>query len=181
MRYIPAPWREPYIRSGLAMKRCLFCEALRGRDDRTCRILHRGRHAFVLLNTYPYTCGHLMVAPRRHTADLAGAGPALTAEIMELVQRAVRILGRRYRPHGFNIGLNLGHAAGAGVADHFHVHVVCRYTGDASFMPLVSRTRVFLEDLDTTYDRLAPDFARARQRDARSGPARGGRPTRKPR
>ncbi len=129
MRYIPAPWREPYVRSGLAMKkRCLFCEALRSRDDRACRILHRGRRAFVLLNTYPYTCGHLMVAPRRHTADLAGAGAALTAEIMVLVQRAVRILGRQYRPHGFNIGLNLGHAAGAGVADHFHVH--CRGSSD---------------------------------------------------
>jgi ATP adenylyltransferase len=98
-----------------------------------------------------------------------------------LVQRAIRILRRRYRPHGFNVGLNLGHAAGAGVAGHFHVHVVCRFTGDANFMPLVGRTRVFIEDLDTTYDRLAPDFARARMRDARLGPGRGRRPTRKPR
>lgn len=181
MRYIPAPWREEYVRSGLAMKTCIFCDALRGRDDRASRILHRGRHAFVLLNTYPYTCGHLMVAPRRHTADLAGAGPAVMAETMALVQRAVRILRRRYRPHGFNIGLNLGHAAGAGVAGHLHFHVVCRYTGDANFMPLFGRTKVFIEDLNTTYDRLAPDFARARRRDARTGPARGRRPTRKPR
>jgi len=163
------------------MKTCLFCEALRGRDDRAQRILHRGRRAFILLNTYPYTPGHLMIAPRRHTADLAGAGPALTAEMAGLVQRSIRILRRRYRPHGFNVGLNLGHAAGAGVADHFHIHVVCRYTGDANFMPLVSRTRIFIEDLDTTYDRLAPDFARARRRDARRGPDRGRRPTRKPR
>ena len=164
MRYIAAPWRERYVRSAAAARGCIFCRALKDGDDRASLVLDRGRHAFVLLNRYPYTPGHLMIAPRRHTADPAAAGPAVTAEIAALIQRSLRILRRTHRPQGFNIGLNLGRSAGAGVADHYHVHVVCRWTGDANFMPLVGGTRVFIEDLAATYDRLSPEFARARRR-----------------
>ncbi len=164
MRYIAAPWRERYVRGAAAARGCVFCRALREGDDRAALVLDRGRQAFVLLNRYPYTPGHLMIAPRRHTADPAAARPAVTAEIAALVQRALRILRRTYRPHGFNIGLNLGRSAGAGIADHYHVHIVCRWTGDANFMPLVGGTRVFIEDLAATYDRLSPAFARERRR-----------------
>ena len=164
MRYIAAPWREHYVRSASAARGCIFCRALKSGDDRAALVLDRGRHAFVLLNRYPYTPGHLMIAPRRHTADPAAAAPAVTAEIAALVQRSLRILRRTHRAHGFNIGLNLGRSAGAGVADHYHVHVVCRWAGDANFMPLIGGTRVFIEDLAATYDRLSPEFARARRR-----------------
>jgi len=174
MRYISAPWRADYVRKALSMKRCVFCEALKSRDDRAPAILYRGRRNFILLNKYPYTPGHLMIAPKRHASDFASARPAERAELADLLQVALRVLRACYAPHGFNAGMNLGASAGAGVAGHYHLHVIPRWTGDSNFMPLVGATRVFIEDLDTTYRRLRPLFDKERARRERA--RRAGRP-----
>ncbi len=163
MRYLTAPWRAAYVREALDMKTCIFCDALKSRDDRSAAVLYRGRRNFILLNRYPYTPGHLMIAPRRHLADIAGARPGEGAELFELLRMALRVLGAAYRPHGFNTGMNLGKSAGAGVAGHYHLHVIPRWTGDSNFMPLVGGTRVFIEDLEQTYDRLRPLFDKQRK------------------
>ena len=149
------------------MERCVFCEAVKGRDDRRAGVLFRGRRNFVMLNKYPYTPGHLMIAPRRHLADFVAARPSERRELADLLQAALRILGAAYGPQGFNAGMNLGASAGAGVAGHYHLHVVPRWTGDSNFMPLVGATRVFIEDLDTTYKRLRPLFDEERRRRSR--------------
>lgn len=163
MRYLTAPWRAVYVRKALTMKNCIFCAALKGGDDRKAAVLFRGRRNFILLNRYPYTPGHLMIAPCRHLADFTKARPEESAELAELLQLALRILRASFKPHGFNAGMNLGHSAGAGVAGHYHLHVIPRWTGDSNFMPLVGGTRVFIEDLDTTYGRLRPLFDKERK------------------
>jgi ATP adenylyltransferase len=171
MRYISAPWRAEYVRVSAAAPGCIFCQALKARDDRAAAVLWRGRRNFILLNRFPYTPGHLMIAPRRHLADYSAAGPAVRAEMAELLGTALRVLRRAYAPQGFNAGMNLGASAGAGVTGHYHLHVVPRWTGDSNFMPLVGGTRVFIEDLDTTYQKLRPLFDRERRRRGPTGPA----------
>ena len=158
MEYISAPWRGPYVRQVCRMKGCIFCRALKLRDDRAAHILYRGKYNFVLLNKFPYTPGHLMIAPFRHTAAFDRVAPEASAEMAHLLQMSLKILKKACRPHGFNAGLNLGQSAGAGVVDHYHLHVIPRWHGDSNFMPLVSQTRVLIEDLDSTYDRLLPLF-----------------------
>lgn len=168
MRYISAPWRADYVRKALSMKRCIFCEALKSRDDRSATVLYRGRRNFLLLNRYPYTPGHLLIAPKRHVADFADARLDERAELADLLQVAIRVLRASYAPHGFNTGMNLGQSAGAGVAGHYHLHVVPRWTGDANFMPLIGATRVFIEDLDATYKKLRPLFDKEQARRERA-------------
>ena len=167
MRYLAAPWRADYVRQAVPVTHCIFCQALKGRDDRAAHVLLRGRRNFVMLNRYPYTLGHLMIAPKRHLADYAAAGPAERTELADLLRTALVVLRRAYGPQGFNTGMNLGASAGAGVAGHYHLHVVPRWTGDANFMPLVGGTRVFIEDLATTYDKLRPLFDEERRRRSR--------------
>jgi ATP adenylyltransferase len=121
----------------------------------------RGEQAYALLNLYPYNSGHLMVAPYLHTGDLATLDPAIAQELMRLTQRCVDVVQRAYHPEGFNVGMNLGKPAGAGLPDHLHIHVVPRWTGDTNFMPVVGETKVLPESLDQTYDRLEPLFRRA--------------------
>lgn len=160
--YLVAPWREKYVRGlNRAPAGCLFCRAGRSREDAEYYVLYRGRHNFVLLNKYPYTVGHLMIAPYRHLALYDRADRAATEEMAELTKVALRALRRRYKPQGFNTGMNLGRTAGAGCAGHYHLHVICRWAGDSSFMPLVGGARVFIEDLETTYARLKPLFPAA--------------------
>ncbi len=167
-RYIAAPWRADYVRRDASAERCVFCEALKARDDRARAVLLRGRRNFVLLNRYPYTPGHLMIAPARHEADFAGARPDERAELADLLQAALRALRKAYAPQGFNVGMNLGSCSGAGIAGHYHLHVVPRWTGDSNFMPIVGATRVFIEDLDTTYHKLRPLFDEERRRRERA-------------
>jgi ATP adenylyltransferase len=166
MRYIAAPWRGDYVRNldKTASGRCVFCRAASLGDDRRARILHRGKLAFVIMNTYPYQSGHLMIAPFRHTAAFDRAPKPLTDEMSDLLKLCLTVLKKAYRPQGFNVGMNLGRSAGAGVADHFHLHIVPRWRGDSNFMPIVGRTKIVLEDLDATYDRLAPLFRKATAR-----------------
>lgn len=134
---------------------CVFCAALSSTDDRQSLILHRGERAFLILNAYPYASGHLMAALNRHVAGLEEAEPEELTESMRLVQAAVRALGAVYRPDGFNVGVNQGSVAGAGVAGHLHVHVVPRWHGDTSFMPVIGDTKILPESLHDTYDRLS--------------------------
>jgi ATP adenylyltransferase len=138
---------------------CVFCNALAGSDDRSALVLHRADHAFLILNAYPYTPGHLMAVLNRHLGALAEATPEELTAAMTLVQRSTAALAHEYRAEGFNIGINLGRPAGAGIADHLHFHVVPRWSGDSNFMPVVGEVRVLPESLDTTYERLKGRFA----------------------
>ncbi|HEX9988944.1 MAG TPA: HIT domain-containing protein [Chloroflexia bacterium] len=135
---------------------CVFCDRVRLPEshDRANLILLRSAHNFVILNLYPYNSGHLMVVPYRHTADLPGLDSETVGEMMALAQRMVRVIGVEYKPEGYNLGMNLGTIAGAGVAEHLHMHVVPRWAGDTNFMPVVGSTKVMPELLERTYDRL---------------------------
>ena len=134
------------------------------KNDRNAFILYRGKTNFIVLNKYPYTPGHLMIAPYRHLSSFERAKKESTDEMVDLLKLSLSILKKKYRPHGFNTGMNLGNSAGAGVADHFHLHVIPRWIGDSNFMPLVGKTKVVIEDIVTTYAQLLPSFQRAKLR-----------------
>lgn len=138
---------------------CLFCVKARAQDAEA-HILHRGDRCYVILNRFPYNNGHLMVVPYAHVASLEDLDPGTLAELMALTQLSLRVLREAYNPQGFNIGMNLGSVAGAGVADHIHLHVVPRWGGDTNYMGVVGQTRVIPEWLDQTYERLRPLFER---------------------
>ncbi|HEX5734259.1 MAG TPA: HIT domain-containing protein [Blastocatellia bacterium] len=157
MEHIFSPWRYKYIASADKETGCVFCRARDG-NDRDFLIVHRGDLNFIILNLYPYTSGHLMIVPYEHVDSLAAIDCQTTTEMMEMAKRAQTALEAEYRPDGFNIGMNLGRSAGAGVADHIHLHVVPRWTGDANFVSIVGETRVLPEDLATTYERLKKHF-----------------------
>ena len=143
-----------YITAAKTSGGCVFCEALSGSDDRKSLLLARRSKAFLILNRYPYAAGHLMAVVNRHVGTLPETAPDEVAGAMELVTLAISILSAEYRPEGFNVGLNQGRIAGAGIVDHLHLHVVPRWSGDNNFISVVGDTRVLPEDLETTYDRL---------------------------
>ncbi len=149
----PAPDSAPVAPATPA---CIFCAVLAADpvQDRTNLLLWRGRQAFVILNRYPYNSAHLLVVPGRHLRDVTRLAPEECAELMALLQRMVALLTEVYRPQGFNAGMNLGEVAGAGIADHLHLHLVPRWAGDTNFMPVVGHTKVLPEALAQTYDRL---------------------------
>ena len=153
------PWRYSYMKSADAKSDCIFCAALEANDDPGMLILHRAEHNFVMLNRYPYTNGHLMIAPLAHGGDLGALPEATMNEMMALAQKAQRAMQEIYTPDGFNLGMNLGRAAGAGVADHVHLHLLPRWSADTNFMTTTSETRVLPEELTETYEKLAPFFA----------------------
>ncbi|MGH9774848.1 MAG: HIT family protein [Candidatus Acidiferrales bacterium] len=154
MDYLWTPWRYRYIAEAAKSDRCIFCDALGMKDDAKALIVLRGKENFVILNRFPYTTGHVMVVPYAHVAEL-GASPAETLEeMMRLAQRVERALGSAYKPQGFNLGMNLGRAAGAGVEGHLHLHVLPRWAGDTNFMTVVGETRVEPEDLAATYEKV---------------------------
>lgn len=159
------PWRYSYITGEKshdeppALNNCVFCAlAVDESNDARNFLLHRAAHNFIVLNIYPYTSGHLMIVPYAHLAELDAAEKETTDELMDLTKRAQTVLREAYRPHGFNLGMNLGSAAGAGVAGHIHLHIMPRWSGDANFMTTVGETRVIPEDLQTTYDKLHGKF-----------------------
>ncbi|MDX6558725.1 MAG: adenylyltransferase [Blastocatellia bacterium] len=138
---------------------CIFCDAIRDpTQDEKNFVLHRGAYAFVILNLYPYISGHLMIAPNAHLGELDAAPKETTDEIMDLAKRCQTALQEAYSPQGFNLGMNLGRAAGAGIADHIHLHLMPRWAGDTNFMTAVAETRVLPEDLPTTYRKLRAKF-----------------------
>ncbi len=149
-----APWRLTYIEKADAPAGCIFVELPAQDNDRENLILFRGQTAFVMLNRFPYTNGHLMVAPYKHTADLSQLDDDELLEINQLLARCVEWITATYRPQGFNIGVNLGSAAGAGIPDHVHWHIVPRWQGDTNFMTVVGEVRVMPQSLEESYDRL---------------------------
>jgi ATP adenylyltransferase len=152
-----SPWRHRYV-SQKGLKECIFCTQSALNDDKSSYILHRAEKNFVLLNLYPYTSGHLMIAPYAHVPTLSESEPSALQEMMLLAQRSEAALRKVYDPKGFNMGLNIGEAAGAGIAGHIHMHVLPRWPGDANFMTTIGETRVIPEDLDVTYARLLEAF-----------------------
>jgi ATP adenylyltransferase len=154
-----SPWRLAYVSGSGESKGCVLCDA-QVESHAAPLLLFRGATCFVILNLYPYNNGHLMVVPNRHVATLADATPAELDEMMRLTQAAEIALTEAYRPQGINVGMNLGRPAGAGVADHMHIHVVPRWTGDTNFMSVVGNVRVLPEDLEQTGSRLRPVFER---------------------
>jgi ATP adenylyltransferase len=159
MEHLWTPWRSAYV-EGKARPpagHCIFCDAVQGSDEESY-ILHRGRFNFVLLNRFPYASGHLMIAPFEHVSRLSQTDPASSLEMMEFTRASERILEAVYHPAGLNLGMNLGQAAGAGIAEHIHMHVLPRWIGDTNFMAVVGETRVMPESLEQTYTKLRGEF-----------------------
>ncbi len=155
-----APWRMEFI-TAEKPKGCIFCDfpAAPEAEDRKNLIVRRGAHAFVILNRFPYTSGHLMVVPRRHGAELGALPADEWAELQEEVRRAAAVLQAAYRPDGINVGMNLGRAAGAGIVDHLHWHLVPRWVGDNNFMPVLGDIRVMVDHLDSTWEKVRAGYA----------------------
>lgn len=162
MNRLWSPWRSQYIASGgtaLAADQCVFCELSADSDnDEHNFVVYRGARVFIALNLYPYISGHLLVLPNDHLGDLDVADKETTDELMDLTKRCQTVLREVYHPSGFNIGMNLGHAAGAGIVDHIHIHIMPRWMGDTNFMTTVADTRVLPEDLPTTYQKIRAHF-----------------------
>ena len=157
-RPIWAPWRIEYI-LGDKEKGCLFCRAVSENEDEKNLVLYRGRHAYVIMNLYPYNPGHLMIAPYEHISEIELLQPEVANEVMELTQRCVSILKKKMNCDALNAGLNLGEIAGSSIKEHLHMHVVPRWQGDNNFMPVVADVRVMPQALEETYSYLAPAFA----------------------
>ncbi len=158
MNRLYSPWRYPYVASHKSGRSCIFCKALSLSSDEEGLMLYRGKQSFIILNAFPYNNGHLMIAPYAHISSFEESDPELTTEIIQLMQKCIKILSLVYKPDGFNIGLNLGKVAGAGITNHYHWHIVPRWNGDTSFMTVVSDTRVIPEDPKSTYKKLKSHF-----------------------
>jgi ATP adenylyltransferase len=163
MKHLWSPWRMAYIRNGSQYTGCVFCDRLKDEDSSANLIIHRGSHAFVILNRYPYTTGHMMIVPYQHVSTFEALDENTLSEIMQLTIQALRTLRKAYMPQGFNIGANIGEIAGAGVADHVHMHVLPRWTGDTNFMSTTAETRVLPEALEETYARLREEWMRSEE------------------
>ena len=160
MRKIWAPWRMQYIVQAGKGKGCILCDKPLETKDKDNYILYRGKYNFIILNAYPYTAGHLMVAPYRHIGNVTEANTKEAAEHIGLMQLCVTLLTAEITPAGFNLGMNLGKVAGAGLEGHIHTHIVPRWNGDHNFMPVVADTRVISEGLETTYKKLKEGLSR---------------------
>jgi ATP adenylyltransferase len=158
METLFTPWRYDYVAVKDAAPGCIFCAALRDAEDPQRLVVHLTDHHLVMLNRHPYANGHLLLAPRQHVADPGEGAPEARAELWPLALLARRVLSRAYRPDGFNLGMNLGRAAGAGVPDHYHFHVVPRWRGDTNFMTVVGNLRLVPEELSATRERLRALF-----------------------
>ncbi|ASJ12195.1 HIT family protein [Thermococcus thioreducens] len=153
MKIMWAPWRIEYIRSP-KHDGCIFCDFPKENRDRERLILYRGKHAFVIMNNYPYNPGHVMIAPYRHVGRWEDLTDEELLEIMKLSQLMIKALKKTMNPHGFNMGVNLGRVAGAGIDDHVHLHIVPRWNGDTNFMPVIADTKVIPESLEEAYEEL---------------------------
>ena len=165
MKKIYAPWRSQYVQEEARSKNenashdeCVFCEQFSDTKDEQYFILHRGQHCAIILNFYPYNAGHLMVLPLGHVGTLEDLGADGRAELMELTSRSIEVLKKELKPHGFNTGMNLGKAAGAGIPAHLHQHIVPRFAGDTNFMPIVAEVKPISFDLPKLYEQLKKHF-----------------------
>jgi ATP adenylyltransferase len=163
MDHLWTPWRMAYLKSDSPNKgsECIFCRKVSGTEDAAEHVLHRGNYVYITLNLYPYNNGHLMVVPYQHTAQLNDLSADELGELMSVTQMAITALKTAFNPQGFNIGINLGTAAGAGIADHLHQHIVPRWGGDTNFLSIIGDTRTIPEWIDQTYERLLPIFREA--------------------
>lgn len=154
MNYLWSPWRMKYIQSNKEKDGCVFCLAAKMQDGPENLIIYRGEHSYVILNRYPYTSGHLMVVPYEHQPTIVNLNPTTRTEMMELTNECLQVLKPAYHPQGCNVGINIGSAAGAGIREHVHMHVVPRWNGDTNFMSSLGDTRVLPETLEETYWRI---------------------------
>jgi ATP adenylyltransferase len=159
MKHVWAPWRMAYIEDDSETDVCIFCRALSQPDGPDNLILHRGRHAFIMLNRFPYTSGHVMVVPMAHEPSTDRLDDDTLLELMHLSNLALSHIRQAYQTNDFNLGINIGRAAGAGIVDHVHIHVVPRWNGDTNFMSTTSDTRVLPESLEETYARLSQGWS----------------------
>ena len=159
MDYLWTPWRYQYVTTAGDPGACVFCAAAESQDDHEMLVVHRAEHNFVILNRFPYTSGHVMVIPYQHVAALEDLDDASLTELILLSRRTQKYLRILYRPDGLNLGMNIGRAAGAGIAEHLHMHLLPRWTGDTNFMTTVAETRVVPETLEITWERLRAAFA----------------------
>ena len=153
MQNLWAPWRSSFVLSKKE-RGCIFCKRLKQKEDRKNLIIHRGEKCFIIMNRFPYNAGHLMVAPIRHIGQLEKLTQTEMLELMELQQLCVKLLKKELKPQGFNTGMNLGKIAGAGIADHIHIHVVPRWEGDTNFMPILGKTKIVSIGLEEMYQKL---------------------------
>ena len=161
MDFLWSPWRYRHVSGAGARQGCVFCRIVDADvPDRQSLILHRAEHNFVILNRYPYTSGHMMVVPYQHVAKLAAASEEAASEMIGLTRRIECVLDRLYRPDGVNVGMNIGRAAGAGVADHIHMHALPRWAADSNFATVIGETRVLPEALEVTWERARAEFER---------------------
>ncbi len=167
MKQLWAPWRLAFIEQASHGSGCIFCEKPARKRDGQSFILRRSRHAYVLMNIYPYSNGHLLIAPYRHIASLEKLPEPVLLDMLQLVQRSLKAIGKAYSPEGFNIGVNQGRAAGAGIEHHIHLHVVPRWGADTNFMPILGETRVLPQHLEASYTRLKAAFGEKRTTAAR--------------
>ena len=158
MDYLWTPWRYSYVSTVDKTDGCVFCNLLALGDDRRALIVHRAEHNFIILNAFPYTSGHVMVVPYEHVDRLKLLPEAAATEMMFLTRRLEAVLTDLYQPNGLNLGMNIGKAAGAGVAGHIHMHILPRWVADANFMTVIGETRVLPESLEETYKRLKAKF-----------------------
>ncbi|MCI0412064.1 HIT domain-containing protein [bacterium] len=158
MNSILSPWRFDYVTGATQKGGCVFCLAIENTDHPDSLIIHQAKHNFVLLNRYPYNNGHMMIAPYKHLSNPVEVEPEILEEMMGLFQRGIQALRAVYRPDGFNMGMNLGKCAGAGIEEHYHLHLVPRWNGDTSFMSTLAETRVIPEDFSITLTKLRPLF-----------------------
>jgi ATP adenylyltransferase len=169
-RYLSAPWRMRYLRDGTRTSDCIFCYKIEPGQDEANLVLWRGPSVFVMMNLYPYSTGHLMIAPYAHVSSPEDIAPSVMAELGTTIAPCMRALRRMLGCQGFNTGINTGAVAGAGVADHMHLHIVPRWGGDANFMPIIADTTVMPEALSVTYERIRPELVRELGEGIRSEP-----------
>jgi len=159
--YLWTPWRYQYVTEAEHPSGCVFCAAANGSDDKESLIVYRASHNFVILNRFPYTNGHVMVVPYQHVSRLEDLDEPALVEMIQLARECEKQLRSIYRPDGLNIGMNLGQSAGAGIADHIHMHILPRWAGDTNFMSVVGETRVLPEELTVTWEKLSASWSRS--------------------
>ncbi len=155
MDYLWTPWRYAYVSTAEKSSGCVFCEAAAANDDRKNHIVYRGRQCFVILNMFPYTAGHVMIVPYAHLDELRKLPPEAAHEMIELSQRIENVFRDLYHPDGINLGMNIGRAAGAGIAGHIHMHMLPRWVADSNFATVVCETRILPETLDDTWKKIS--------------------------
>jgi ATP adenylyltransferase len=160
MDYLWTPWRYAYITGSKSDQECVFCHKQSEQNERESWIVHRARHCYICLNAFPYTSGHVMIIPFQHTDELQKLPQDAAHEMMDLCRRTELALRNLYRPDGINLGMNIGAAAGAGVAGHVHMHMLPRWVADSNFMTVVGETRILPEALEVTWERMRKEFAR---------------------